>query len=192
MLKGTIYLRPMLLKWIETMKAQLNYMKNTIPKALAHFVWKVYSWDAIFGSNLDNDSFMEWCGISGKPNREKSLEEKSSCFYWFYLDFNIIEPLRYNDNQTSWAAGSIFNPIILSCNPSWIDYILVSESLICQFDQIEVKVGPCADVNSDHDYTEMNLYIWKQINPGVMEGFFLFLHYLLIKETLCYWLKTKS
>lgn len=87
MLKGTIYLRPMLLKWIETMKAQLNYMKNTIPKALAHFVWKVYSWDAIFGSNLDNDSFMEWCGISGKPNREKSLEEKSSCFYWSYLDF---------------------------------------------------------------------------------------------------------
>ena len=70
---------------------------------------------------------------------------------------NLFDPYRHNKNKYGISAEYIFDPKRLTSNPSRIDYILVSKKIINRAEQL----GPRANINSDHDYLELNIYTHK-------------------------------
>ena len=112
---------------------------------------------ADFDTNLDCDTYRDAVSIEPKSRYELLvLNAKFSALKKLIGKYNILDTYRHNKKKYSEKSGYTSNP---RRNPSRIDYILISKILANKTLGFKVEISPKIEMNSDHNYHQLYLYI---------------------------------
>ena len=85
--------------------------------------------------------------------------------------FQVSDAYRHCKNSKLYAdkPGYTYNPRRCTSNPSRLVYFLVSNSTLNSSEELLVKTGPKADINSDHEYLTWEFTAPSIENLGMIE-----------------------
>ena len=109
---------------------------------------------------MDGDKYKDLTSIYKKTKRDSAIDEaKFESFMNLMQKFQVSEAFRHCKNSKLYAdkPGYTYNPRRVTANPSRLDYFLVSNSTLNSSEELLVKTGPKADINSDHEYLDMGI-----------------------------------
>ena len=158
-LLGSIYLRPTYLKNENDISKHYDDLSTSIDNLLETMNWNQDEVITVLGGDFNTNLDRLCDSKKGSCSKlEKFKAEALNCLLEKHL---LVDTFRHPKNLKEYreSAGFTYNPRRITFSPSRIDYFFISNILINKCKELCIETGPKSDINSDHEYLEMNIYL---------------------------------